>query len=92
MSTDFEYFAVDRIEADLAVLVADSGGILEVPHQQLPIGVRPGSVIKAPRGPSGEIEWGSAELDEAEAEERLARAESILRELRKRDPGGDISL
>ena len=92
MSTDSEHFAIDRIDGSTAVLVDDAGQTVKVSLQELPDGAHPGSVISAMRNESGEIEWDSAELDEEETESRLAKARSIIDELRKRDPGGDIAL
>ncbi len=86
------YYAVDRMEGTVAVLVADDGTTVDVPRRRLPSGVREGSVLQVSVGEDGSLDWSSAELDEAERERRLKRARETLDQLRKRDPGGDIAL
>ncbi len=92
MSTETERVVVDRFESDVAVLVADDGSVLETNRSSLPAGARSGSVLAVTRDGAGAVDWSSAQLDEEETAQRLAQAESVLEELRKRDPGGDIVL
>ena len=92
MSTDLQHFAVDRIESAVAVLVSDSGRAFEIPTAILPKGIQEGSVIQVGKDDSGEVAWATAVLDEVEREARISRAEGVLNELRKRDPGGDIDI
>jgi len=86
------YYAVDRIEGKIAVLVADEGTAVDVPKRRLPNGVREGSVLQVPVGDDGSPDWSSAVLDEAERERRVNQARETLDRLRKGDPGGDITL
>lgn len=86
-------YAVDRFEGDVAVLVDEAGDTLEVDRSELPDGAEPRSVIRVwPSEESGRPDWSSAELAEEEAAARLEKAREIVEELKKRDPGGDISL
>ena len=92
MSTDLETLVVDRIEGDVAVLVSDEGEVLELERGLLPHGAKAGVVVRAPRGDDGSFDWARAGVDEEATRERRREAEEILRELRKRDPGGDVAL
>ena len=85
-------WVVDRVTAPLAVLVADDDGrAVDVPVTQLPAGVQEGSVLRVPHS-DGEPQWDAAELDEELRRARLNEAEAALARLRRRDPGGDITL
>jgi hypothetical protein len=86
------YYAVDRFEGSLAVLVADDGTSIDVSRRALPSGVREGSVIQVEIGSDGRPNWSKASLDEKERERRLKQARDALERLRKRDPGGDVTL
>jgi hypothetical protein len=92
MSTDFETWVVDRFEADLAVIVSDSGAGAEVARAQLPPGCEVGTVLRVRRRADEVIHWAEATVDEEATRERRAEAEAILEELRERDPGGDIAM
>ncbi len=85
-------YAVDRIENERAVLVGDAGDTHEIPLAQLPGELREGVVLRVPMGEGGDPDWPAARVDEAETGRRLKEAERLLRELRRRDPGGDIEL
>lgn len=85
-------WVVDRIERPLAVLVADDDGRgAEVPLARLPAAVREGSVLRVPHA-DGEPQWDTVEVDEKLRRARLNEAEAALARLRRRDPGGDITL
>ena len=85
-------WVVDRVERPLAVLVADDDGRgAEVPLAQLPDAVREGSVLRVPHA-DGEPQWDAAEVDDELRRARLNEAEAALARLRRRDPGGDITL
>ena len=85
-------WVVDRVSKPLAVLVADDDGRgAEVPLAELPAAVREGSVLRVPH-PDGEPQWDAATLDEDLRQARLREAEAALARLRRRDPGGDITL
>jgi hypothetical protein len=93
MSAEPSFYAVDRFEGDLAVIVDDSGDTLEVRRSLLPEDTEEGSVLRVwPDDGSGGPDWATAELADDEAEARLERARETLGELKKRDPGGDIVL
>lgn len=85
-------WVVDRIERPLAILVADDDGRgAEVPLARLPAAVREGSVLRVPLA-DGEPQWDAAEVDDELRRARLNEAEAALARLRRRDPGGDITL
>jgi hypothetical protein len=86
------YFAVDRIEGSIAVLIGADRAQHDVPRKQLPKGTGEGSVLDVPLDAGGQPVWAGARLDAAERERRLARARAMLEELKKGDPGGDIVL
>ena len=85
-------WVVDRIEREVAVLVADENQeMLDIALDILTDGLREGSVLKVAEDMDGPL-WASASLDEESKLERLREAEEVLDELRERDPGGDIVL
>lgn len=85
-------YAADRIKRGHAVLIGEAEDEVSVPLSELPAGVKEGSVLRVPVGASGELDWPAARIDEEETVRRRKQAERILRELRKRDPGGDVQL
>jgi hypothetical protein len=87
-----KFFAVDRVERKHAVLISDSGEQYSVPLTELPRAVGEGAVLRVPVSPTGQPDWPGARVDEVETTRRRAEAEELLRELRRRDPGGDIEL
>lgn len=89
---DVEYYAVDRFEGELVVLIKDSGDVVSVPRKSLPSAVEEGAVLRVPLTPGGEPTWRAARVEESETERRRQEARAILRELRERDPGGDVEL
>lgn len=85
-------WVVDRIEERVAVLVADDdGGRTEVQLAHLPDGAGEGAVLRVPQS-RGQPVWKGARVDEGLRRARLDEAEGALDRLRRRDPGGDISL
>ena len=90
-------FVVDRIEGDRIVLVPDDPSPADTDPQrvfrrnQLPP-VAEGDVLRVPSKRDGGLDWSSAIVDSALREERLRDAEARLARLRRRDPGGEISL
>lgn len=92
MSTEAELLVVDRIEDGVAILINDNGETVEVARSVLPVGAREGLVLRVPRDEKGGMRWGGAVVDEDATAKRLAEAEDVLGELRKRDPGGDVLL
>ena len=92
MSTELETLVIDRVEAGVAVLVAEGGETVEVARALLPKGRKAGMVVRAPRGADGAFDWAGAVIDEEATRERHREAERILRDLNNRDPGGDVAL
>ncbi len=86
------FYAVDSISDKAATLVGDSGDTITVALQDLPAGIREGTVLRVPRAAQLGPDWRSAQIDDAETERRRREAEETLKELRRRDPGGDIEL
>ena len=86
------YYAVDRIEGNIVIVVADDGTAIDVVRQELPTGAREGSVLQVPVDQAGAPAWNRAELDESERARREKKARQSLDRLRNRDPGGDITL
>ena len=92
MSERERTWVVDRIEGEVAVLVADDDQeALDMPLNVLPRGVREGTVLKVPER-KGHPLWISATLDEELRLKILKQAETTLDALKNRDPGGDIVL
>jgi len=92
MSTEYRQFVIDRIEGHWAVLMDDDETTFEVDRTLLPEGSREGVVLRVPSDGPREFEWERARVDEEATEERLAKAKDVLRELKQRDPGGDVVL
>lgn len=89
---DEVYYAVDRIEQEVVVLVKDSGDEVSVSRESLPPTVEEGVVLRIPLTPDGDPTWHEARVEEAETKHRLRVARDILRDMRERDPGGDVEL
>lgn len=86
------FYAVDSIGDKSATLVGDSGDTITVALRDLPAGIREGTVLRVSGDTQAGPDWRSAEIDEAETGRRRREAEATLKELRRRDPGGDIEL
>jgi hypothetical protein len=92
MSESERTWVVDRIEGEVAVLVADDNQeTLDMPLNVLPRGLREGTVLRVTES-KGHPLWTSAMLDEELRLRSLKQAETALDELKNRDPGGDIVL
>jgi hypothetical protein len=85
-------YAVDRIESQRALLEDDDGTTLIVNVRSLPRGTKEGTVLRVPLDDAGNPEWNTAAIDDAETARRRAEARDRLERLKKRDPGGDITL
>ena len=83
---------VDRREGKNLVLTTDNGRNYEVAARLLPPeAATEGAVLDVPvRG--GKPVWESASRNRPEEEARRTKAADLLKDLRKRDPGGDIEL
>jgi Protein of unknown function (DUF3006) len=87
------YYAVDRLEGDRAVLIADSESEpVELPLGALPFRVREAMVLAVPLDARGRPRWDRAERDKGEERRRLDEGKARLERLKRQDPGGDISL
>jgi hypothetical protein len=82
---------VDRIEGATAVLLADDRALFDVPRSTLPKGAGEDSLLRAPVK-AGAPDWSRAVLDDAERERRMARSKAALDQLKRQDPGGDLTL
>lgn len=88
-----EIWIVDRVEGALTVLVEEEGEIVvEVDTRELGSNAVEGAVLVVPLGQVGEPVWSEAERDEGAEGERREEGERLLERLRRRDPGGDVSL
>ena len=87
-----EFFAVDRFEGQIAVLVGDDGTTYDLPRSRLPRPLREGDVLAVPMDERGTPDWPAATRDEAERSRRVGEMKKALDRLRSRDPGGDITL
>jgi hypothetical protein len=74
------------------VLVADDGATVEVQRSTLTTRLREGSVLRVRLGANGKPDWSSAEIDRDEEKRRLKEANDTLDEMKRSDPGGDITL
>lgn len=74
--------SLDRIEDnDLAVLVTDDGQEIHLPKALLPGGAKAGDVLKC-----------SLEVDPAATKALKDDAKALQQDLKKTDPGGDLSI
>jgi hypothetical protein len=88
----YAFYAVDRLEGGIAVLVSDSGATVHMPRVELPTGLREGAVLRVRFGAQNLPDWSSAVVDRPEEERRLREAKQMLDEMKRSDPGGDIKL
>ncbi len=97
MSPQEHVWVVDRVEGSVAVLIRDGDERTgderteEVPIATLAPGSRAGVVLRVPEK-DGRPDWAAAVPDEEARRARLSEAEDVLRRLRRRDPGGDVTL
>jgi hypothetical protein len=88
----YAFYAVDRLEGNIAVLVSDLGATLQMPRVELPTGLREGAVLRVRFGAQNLPDWSSAVIDKEEEQRRLREAKEMLDDLKRSDPGGDIKL
>lgn len=92
MTDERALWIVDRIEGERVVLVEDATDrTAEVGRSGIGVAVREGAALRVPVLASGKLDWLGAHRDEAEEEARRDEARRILDDLRRRDPGGDVS-
>ncbi len=89
MSTE-QIFVVDRVEGVTAILIDERQQQVAVPVTLLPSGVAEGLTLHVVVDDTGKPNWGAARL--VDAKDRKQDIERLLDELRRRDPGGDITL
>ncbi len=85
-------YVVDRLEGKIAVLVSDRGETIDLPSVGLPRGLREGSVLRVRFGAQNLPDWSTAVIDKEEEKRRLEEAQRLLDEMKRSDPGGDITL
>ncbi len=83
MRTDF--FAIDRIEGNTAVVQGEDGKDRAVPIGALPPTSQEGSVLRVDLDDQGHPDWNTARVDEQETHRRIAEARARIEELRNRD-------
>jgi len=88
----YAFFAVDRLERNIAVLVGDSGESIDMPRVELPDGLREGAVLRVRFGAQNLPDWSSAIIDKEEEKRRLREAKQLLDEMKRSDSGGDVTL
>jgi hypothetical protein len=86
------FFAVDRFEGRFVMLIADDGSAYEVPRAKLPKSLVEGSVVVVDLAEDGRPRWSEAKLDAVEMRRRVEHALAQLEQLRRTDPGGDVTL
>lgn len=97
MSRGEAILVVDRVEGNHVVLLRDEGAgarpAMEeiVDATQLPP-VSEGDVLRVPARAPGELDWAAATVEPELRRARLRQANERLARLRRRDPGGDITL
>ncbi len=86
------FYAVDRLEGQMVVLVGDDETTVDVPRSNLPTRAREGTVLRVELGADGRPDWSSARIDDKERERRLKAAQERLNRMSESDPGGDITI
>ena len=86
------FYAVDRLEGQMAVLVGDDETTVDLPRRSLPARVREGTVLRVALGADGRPDWASAKIDDKERERRLKAEQERLDRMSESDLGGDITL
>ena len=61
-------------------------------RKQLPPRIGEGTILRVRAGQDGQPDWASAEIDKDEEQRRRTEAQETLDELKRGDPGGDITL
>ncbi|HEY8483862.1 MAG TPA: DUF3006 domain-containing protein [Longimicrobiales bacterium] len=92
MSSETHRLVVDRFEGDLVVVEVDGERFLDLPRWLLPPGVREDDVIVVRRTTGENRVTLELEVDPAATAAARAEARRLIDELRRKDPGGDLSL
>lgn len=88
--SDIEYWTVDHVGSDRAVVVDDKGRAETLPLSVLPAGVEKLAVLKVEVSADGKIDWSTATVDDSETDRRRRHSEDISKRLRLSDPQGFI--
>lgn len=92
MSTESEYWVVDRVTDGFVVVEGPQGDRTEIEAESLSVSVEEGVVLRVPRDERGAPSWADAVRDDKATEARRLEVAERIRKLRSRDPGGDLSL
>ena len=96
MSPGEAIFVVDRVEGNHIVLIPYEGAgarsELEIVDATRLRQVSEGDVVRVPARAPGKLDWAAATVEPELRQARLKEAEATLNRLRRRDPGGDITL
>jgi len=85
-------YVVDRIEGELVVLVDDeSGDRANLESWELPV-VDEGTVLAVETDANGHPKWGTATVLAEETEKRRHEDKTRIEDLKRRDPGGDVTI
>ncbi len=79
------YYAVDKINGQIAVLADDEGRNVALPLSRLPKGVTAGCVLSISLDNAGTPAWSSAEIDEEEAKRRSEEAARLSAESKEKE-------
>lgn len=91
--SETHWWAIDRFEGELAVVEIDGGRFLDVPRWLLPPEAGEDEVVRIERRVEhdGAVRL-LARIDAEETDRRRAEARRLIDELRRKDPGGDVTL
>ena len=87
-------YVVDRREGSILVLVHDeTGSAIEVQARELPRDFRrEGAVVVVQLAADGSPDWSTAKRDRAEEKRQFEELGKRVERLKRRDPGGDVTL
>lgn len=93
MNESTHQLIVDRLEGEIAVVEVDGARFFELPRWLLPAEAREDDVLTVTRraGPDGAITH-EIQIDARATTSARAEAAQLVDRLRRKDPGGDISL
>ena len=84
--------AIDRVERAIAVAESDDGRRFEVPVARFKAAPREGRIYRVPVDERGELQWEKSVADDDEMQRRRKALGDRVDHLRKKDPGGDVTL
>jgi hypothetical protein len=83
---------IDRYEGDLVVVAVDGRGVVDVPRWLLPAGARPDDVLAVIADGDAERVTVTIARDAAATARAREAARAAVERLKRRDPGGDVTL